>query len=167
MKQLIEYINEGLLRGMEDVLASGEDDLRAAFNVPTIKDFRGTSGNRFIRIIDWICPELFEKYRGRIATTKDMSGLQIRLYKDRRPFEGDPYIFEFSVVDYRGYHSWGLGGWKTYLHESEKDAEKIVMEVIERLAFEPGLLDKFFDQCDNFYKVGKQSERVKNPLTDL
>ena len=62
MKQLYKYIEEGLLGGMEDILDRGEEDLRKAFNVPTIKDFRGTSGNRFIRIIDWICPELFEKY---------------------------------------------------------------------------------------------------------
>ena len=166
MKQLKDIL-EGLLRGQQSTLDAGEDDIRKAFNVPTIKDFHGISGNKFIRIIDWICPSLFEKYRGRIATTKDMSGMHIRLYKDRMPHKDDPYIFEFAVVNDHGMHSWGLGGWKAYLHESEKDAEKIVMKVIERLAYEPGLLDKFFDQCDNYYRVGKQSERVKNPLTDL
>lgn len=166
MKELKDVL-EGLLRGMDNTLAAGEDDLRATMNVPSIKDFRGISGNRFIRIIEWICPEVFEKYRGRISTTRDMAGLQIRLYKDARPYEGDPYIFEFSVIDKRGWSSWHLPAWKTYLHESERDAEKIVMQVIERLAYEPGLLDKFFDQCDRYYKAVKPSEKVKNPLTDL
>ena len=45
--------------------------------------------------------------------------------------------------------------------------KKQVLQLIEKLAFEPGKLDEFFEQAERSYKATRESAKIKNPLTDL
>jgi hypothetical protein len=167
MKDLKEYIYEGLLRGQKSTLDAGETDLKDAYNLPTYKDVRKSVFNPNIAIIDWVCPDLFNKYAGKTATTRDMAGLQFRLYKGPAAKSDIPYSLDISCINKRHSNSWGIPGWKAYIYENEKFAIKQVLQLIEKLAFEPGKLDEFFEQADKSYKAVRQSEKIKNPLTDL
>ena len=167
MKNLKTYIYEGLLRGQKSTLDGGDSALRETYNLPTYKDVRGSQFNKNIAIIDWVCPELFSKYAGRISTTRDMAGLQFRLYKGPAAKSDIPYLLDISCINERHSNSWGIPGWKAYVYENEKFAVKQVLQLIEKLAFEPGKLDEFFEQADKSYKATRQSEKKKNPLTDL
>jgi hypothetical protein len=167
MKSIKEYIYEGLLRGQQSTLDSGDSDLRKTYNIPTYKDVRRSAFNPNIAIIDWVCPELFNKYAGKIATTRDMAGLQFRLYKGSTAKSDVPCLLEISCINERHGNSWGVPGWKTYVYENEKVAIKLVLQLIEKLAFEPGKLDEFFEHAERSYKATRVSEKIKNPLTDL
>lgn len=158
---------EGLLKGQKATLEFDEDDLKKMYNIPDYKDVRKTSVNKNIAIIDWVCPELFEKYAGRMSTTRDMAGLQFRLYKGPAAESDIPYLLDISCINERHSNSWGIPGWKAYVYENEKFAIKQVLQLIEKLAFESGKLDVFFEQADKSYKAVRQSEKIKNPLTDL
>ena len=166
MKQLKDIL-EGLLRGQQSTLDSGDSALRETYNIPTYKDVRGSSFNKNIAIIDWVCPELFNKYAGKNATTRDMAGLQFRLYKGPAAKSDIPYLLDISCINERHSNSWGIPGWKAYVYENEKFAIKQVLQLIEKLAFEPGKLDEFFEQAERSYKATRESEKTKNPLTDL
>lgn len=166
MRQLKDIL-EGLLRGQQSTLDSGDSDLRKTYNIPTYKDVRGSSFNKNIAIIDWVCPELFSKYAGKTATTRDMAGLQFRLYKGPAAKSDIPYLLDISCINERHSNSWGIPGWKAYIYENEKFAVKQVLQLIEKLAFESGKLDEFFEQAERSYKATKQSDKTKNPLTDL
>ena len=50
---------------------------------------------------------------------------------------------------------------------NEKFAIEQVLQLIEKLAFESGKLDEFFEQAERSYKATRESEKIKNPLTDL
>lgn len=167
MKTLKEYIHEGLLKGQKATLDNGDFDLRKTYNIPTYKDVRRSAFNPNIAIIDWVCPELFNKYAGKIATTRDMAGLQFRLYKGTTAKSDVPYLLDISCINERHGNSWGIPGWKAYVYEAEKFAVKQVLQLIEKLAFEPGKLDEFFEQAERSYKATRESEKIKNPLTDL
>lgn len=167
MITLREYINEGLLRGQQSTLDSGDSDLRKTYNIPTYKDVRRSAFNPNIAIVDWVCPGLFSKYAGKTATTRDMAGLQFRLYKGSTAKSDIPYLLDISCINERHSNSWGVPGWKAYVGANEKFAVKQVLQLIEKLAFEPGKLDKFFEQAERSYKATRVSEKIKNPLTDL
>ena len=167
MKDIKEYMYEGLLKGQKATLDNGDFDLRKTYNIPTYKDVRRSAFNPNIAIIDWVCPELFSKYAGKIATTRDMAGLQFRLYKGTTAKSDVPYLLDISCINERHSNSWGIPGWKAYVYEAEKFAVKQVLQLIEKLAFEPGKLDEFFEQAERSYKATRQSEKTKNPLTDL
>lgn len=167
MIDIKEYMYEGLLRGQQSTLDNGDSDLRKMYNLPTYKDVRGSAFNPNIAIIDWVCPELFNKYAGKTATTRDMAGLQFRLYKGPKAKSDIPYLLDISCINERHSNSWGVPGWKAYIYENEKVAIKQVLQLIEKLAFEPGKLDEFFEQAERSYKATKQSDKTKNPLTDL
>ena len=64
MKQLKDIL-EGLLRGQKSTIDSGDSDLRKTYNLPAYKDVRKSAFNPNIAIIDWVCPELFNKYAGK------------------------------------------------------------------------------------------------------
>ena len=167
IKSLKTSLYEGLLRGQQSTLDSGESDLRKTYNLPAYKDVRGSAFNPNIAILDWVCPELFSKYAGKTATTRDMAGLQFRLYKGPAAKSDIPYLLDISCINERHGNSWGVHGWKAYIYENEKFAVKQVLQLIEKLAFEPGKLDEFFEQAERSYKATRQSEKTKNPLTDL
>ena len=78
-----------------------------------------------------------------------------------------PYVLDISCINEKHGNSWGIPGWKAYVYEPEKFAVKQVLQLIEKLAFEQGKLDAFFEQADKSYKAVRQSEKTKNPLTDL
>ena len=160
-------IYEGLLKGQQSTLDNGEDDIRKTYNLPTYKDVRKSVFNKNIAIIDWVCPDLFNKYAGKTATTRDMAGLQFRLYKGPSAKSDIPYLLDISCINEKHGNSWGIPGWKAYVYEPEKFAVKQVLQLIEKLAFEQGKLDAFFEQADRSYKATRQSEKIKNPLTDL
>lgn len=163
----LRNILEGLLRGQKSTLDSGDSALRETYNIPAYKDVRRSVFNPNISILDWVCPELFKKYAGRTSTTRDMVGLQFRLYKGPSAKSDIPYLLDISCINERHSNSWGIHGWKAYIYENEKFAVKQVLQLIEKLAFEPGKLDEFFEQADKSYKAVRQSEKIKNPLTDL
>lgn len=167
IKSLKTSLYEGLLRGQQSTLDSGMSDLRKTYNIPTYKDVRGSSVNKNLAIIDWVCPELFSKYAGKIATTHDMTGLQFRLYKSPAAKSDIPYLLDISCINERHSNSWGIPGWKAYANGTEKFAVKQVLQLIEKLAFEQGKLDEFFEQAERSYKATRESEKIKNPLTDL
>ena len=160
-------IYEGLLKGQQSTLDAGDTDLKDAYNLPAYKDVRRSAFNPNIAIIDWVCPELFKKYAGRTSTTRDMAGLQFRLYKGPKAKIDIPYVLDISCINEKHGNSWGIPGWKAYVYEPEKFAVKQVLQLIEKLAFEQGKLDAFFEQADRSYKATRQSEKIKNPLTDL
>lgn len=167
MKDIKEYMYEGLLKGQKATLEFDEDDLKKMYNIPDYKDVRRSAFNPNIAIIDWVCPELFSKYAGKTATTRDMAGLQFRLYKGPAAKSDIPYLLDISCINEKHSNSWGISGWKAYVYETEKFAVKQVLQLIEKLAFEQGKLDKFFEQAERSYKATRQSEKIKNPLTDL
>ena len=167
IKSLKTSLYEGLLRGQQSTLDSGDSDLRKTYNIPAYKDVRRSAFNPNIAIVDWVCPELFSKYAGKTATTRDMAGLQFRLYKGPKAKSDIPYLLDISCINERHSNSWGIPGWKAYIYEIEKFAVKQVLQLIEKLAFEPGKLDEFFEQAERSYKATRVSEKIKNPLTDL
>lgn len=66
MKTLYNYINEGLLRGMDSTLASGEEDVDAVMNIdtiPTKKDFQTNPYNKNRHCVAWYCPDVLAKYK--------------------------------------------------------------------------------------------------------
>jgi hypothetical protein len=59
MKDL-KQILEGLLRGQEDTIVNGENDLNAALGIPTVDDFRWNSSGCSVY---FPCAEIMRKYR--------------------------------------------------------------------------------------------------------
>jgi hypothetical protein len=167
METLRKYMYEGLLKGQKATLAFDENDLKKVYNIPDYKDVRRSVFNKNLAIIDWVCPDLFNKYAGKTATTRDMAGLQFRLYKGTAAKSDIPYLLDISCINEKHSNSWGIPGWKAYVYENEKFAVKQVLQLIEKLAFEQGKLDAFFEQAERSYKATRQSEKTKNPFTDL
>lgn len=66
MKNLKSYIEEGLLQGMDQTLASGEEDADAAMNIdtiPSIRDFKRNPYNKDYHGVAWYCPDVLAKYK--------------------------------------------------------------------------------------------------------
>lgn len=64
MKNIIDYINEGILDDIETTLSISDDDMKNKLNgkIPTVKDFKKSPINRDRHNVYWECPMLISQY---------------------------------------------------------------------------------------------------------
>ena len=59
----MKTLKESLLDNMEDIIARGEDDIKKALNIPTVKDFVKNPYHSKQTSVTWICPSIVKKYK--------------------------------------------------------------------------------------------------------
>lgn len=146
MKKLKSYIEEGLLRGMDQTLASGQDDLNAAMNIdtlPKVKDFKKNPYNKDVSDVAWYCPDVLKKYKALYPdmVLNDHNSIHFSLDKIGLSTFLDMSIstgVNYPVANYRPIHGWhdSLAGATLAKYKS------IVIKLIDNIAKNPQKLDR-------------------------
>jgi hypothetical protein len=172
MKNLKSYIEEGLLRGMDNTLDAGQAALDAAMNIdtiPTKNDFQKSPYNKDYYGVAWYCPDVLAKYKklypdfveseintlwfvldkyGRLCDLTVSFGRSTNFTDCRQPIVGwnDGFVGA-TLAKYKG----------------------IAISLIERLAKNPEKLDKLMKHADEYKKLGKGNYSYKEikSLTSL
>ena len=150
MKEL-KQILEGLLKGQEATLASGENDLDAALGIPTIDDFRWNSSGCSVY---WECEDRLKKYNGYRWCPTRSSGLQFSVVKIS---SNSCYInVKFCEADtkFASYYASELKGWNSNYYSGKPVSylKKVVISLIKHLAKNPKAFDAMLDYNMETYK---------------
>lgn len=172
MKNLKSYIEEGLLRGMGDTLASGEEDANAAMNIdtiPTKNDFQKNPYNKDYHGVAWYCPDVLAKYKKLYPdfVESEMNTLWFVLDKYGRLCDltvsfGRSTNFTDSRQPIIGWNDGFVGA-------TLAKYKVFVIDLIERLAKNPEKLDKLMKHSYECKKLGKDNYSYKEikSLTSL
>lgn len=163
MKNLKSYIEEGLLQGMDQTLASGQDTLNAAMNIdtlPSVKDFKKNPYNKDVCDVAWYCPNVLKKYKSLYPDMilNDHDSIHFALDKFDRSTFLDIYIgagVNYPVANYCVIYGWhdSLAGATLAKYKS------IVIKLIDNIARNPQKLDKIMAYA---YECRKQYNDVKD-----
>lgn len=154
MKNLKSYIEEGLLQGMDQTLASGEEDADAAMNIdtiPTQKDFQKNPWNKGWHGVPWYCPDVLAKYKKLYPKfiKSEMNTLWFVLDKFGRTVDLNVMFGDSNIVTCK---KQTIGGWNDGFHGATVAKYKgFVISLIERLAKNPEKLDKLMKYANEVY----------------
>ena len=156
MKDLKDIL-EGLLRGMDDTLDSGQDALDAVMNidtVPTVKDFKQNPWNKHMHLVPWYCPDVLTKYKKLYPKMikPEYTTLFFVLDKYGRSTDLNIMIGESTDVTCRKNT---LPGWNDgYVGADIRKYKGFVINLIKKLANNPDKMDKLMKyayECYNHY----------------
>lgn len=147
----LKSLYEGLLKGQEETLASGEKDIDHALGIPTVDDFRWNSSGCSVY---FPCAETLRKYRGYSWCPWNASGLQFSIFRniDKKCFLTVSFCGENEKFASR--YAKTLKGWQ-YNKYSDKPIgywKKVVISLIKHLAKNPKAFDAMLDYNMETYK---------------
>ena len=156
-------LKESLLDNMEDVIDRGEDDIKKALNIPTVKDFVKNPYSSGQTSVKWICPRIVEKYKTKYPdmVNDKWTGFEFMLdaYNKRMT---DLHIYLTDSTEFVS-HKKVLGGWcDTFTGANLRQYKKMTIDIVDILAKKPELLDKVMEHA---YKAFKN--RNMSYLTDV
>ena len=103
MKNIIDYINEGILDDIETTLSVSDNDMKNMLNgkIPTVKDFKKSPINRNRQSVFWECPLLISQYIKEIKfpyqiKLDDIIGIRVSIVKALMNGE---YYFQVGLYD--------------------------------------------------------------------
>ena len=156
-------LKESLLDNMEDVIDRGEDDIKKALSIPTVKDFVKNPYSSGQTSVKWICPRIVEKYKTKYPdmVNDKWTGFEFMLdaYNKRMT---DLHIYLTDSTEFVS-HKKVLGGWcDTFTGANLRQYKKMTIDIVDILAKKPELLDKVMEHA---YKAFKN--RNMSYLTDV
>ena len=150
MKQL-KHICEGLLKGQEETVSNGENDINASLGIPTINDFKW---NSLGCSVFFPCADRLKKYNGYGRCPRRSSGLQFSIVK--LSSFSCYIVVKFCEQDERAasYYASEIKGWNSnyYSGKSVNYLKKVVISLIEHLAKNPKAFDAMLDYNVETYK---------------
>jgi hypothetical protein len=156
MKTLYD-IYEGLLRGMEDTLDSGQANVDAVMNldtIPTKKDFQKATWNKGWHGVAWYCPDVLAKYKKLYPDLiePEMNTLWFALDKYGRMCDLNILFGAGTgIMDCKqSICGWGDG----FVGATLTKYKEFVISLIERLAKNPEKLDKLMKHSYEYKKLG-------------
>lgn len=153
----MKTLKESLLDDMEDVIARGEDDIKKALNIPTVKDFVKNPYNSKQTSAKWICPNIIKKYKTKYPDMvyDQWTGFEFMLdtYNSRMT---DLHIYLTDSTEFVSRKK-VLGGWcDTFTGANLRNYKKMTIDIIEAFAKKPELLDKVMEHAYKATKLHKQ-----------
>lgn len=171
MKSLKDIL-EGLLRGMDDTLDSGQAAVDAVMNldtIPTKNDFQKNPWNKDWHGVAWYCPDVLAKYKKLYPdfVEPEINALWFVLDKYGRTCDLNiAFGSSTHFMDCR--HS--IGGWNDgFVGATLAKYKGFVISLIEKLAKNPEKLDKLMKHAYEYKKLGKgnYSHKEIKSLTSL
>ena len=171
MRQLKDIL-EGLLRGMDSTLDSGQDVVDAVMNIdtiPTKKDFQKNPWNKDWYGVAWYCPDVLAKYK---KLYPDLIRPEIKalwFVLDKYGHTCDLHVSFSSGTDFMDSRQ-SIGGWDDSFQGATVAKYKgFVISLIERLAKNPEKIDKLMKHAYEYKKLGKGNYSYKEikSLTSL
>ena len=151
MRQL-KHICEGLLKGQTSTLANGENDIKAALNIPTLDDFRWNSSGSSVY---FPCEDRLKKYNGYRWCPMRASGLQFSV-------SHNPVLQKCTISislcneneKFASYYAPDIKGWsaKYYSDKPLRYCKKVVISLIEHIAKNPKAFDAMINYNAEIYK---------------
>jgi hypothetical protein len=153
----MKTLYESLLSDIEDTIANGEDDIKKALNIPTVKDFVKNPYNSKQTSAKWICPRIVEKYKTKYPdmVIDKWTGFEFMLdtYNSRMT---DLHIYLTDSTEFLS-HKKVLPGWcDTFTGANLRTYKKMTIDIIEAIAKKPELLDKVMEHSYKAFKSNKQ-----------
>lgn len=179
MKNLKSYIEEGLLQGMDQTLASGQDDLDAAMDLNTLpkaKDFKKNPYNKDRQFAAWHCPNVLSRYRHMYPDMIDKNFTSIHVVIDKymnRVIHVDLW-FADSTDAICGKKT--VQGWTDGFTVPLAKCKSLAIDMIKFLATHPEKMDKvmaYAYECFKFYKnnetdpVSGRKYKLQKSIIDL
>lgn len=162
MKNLKSYIEEGLLKGMDQTLAAGESDYEATMDiatVPTVKDFIKNPWNKNWYGFAWYCPNRLEKYKKLYPDICPSWATSIWFVLDNeyKPVDLNIFLGE-NNTDFKCKKS-SVPGWNDGLIGSNITTyKKMAIQVIDKLARNSEKLDevmRYANEVRHYYHTHK------------
>lgn len=155
----MKTLKESLLDDMEDVIARGEDDIKKALNIPTVKDFIKNPYNSKQSSVKWICPSIVDKYKTKYPdmVADKWTGFELMLdtYNSRMT-DLHMYLTDSDKHSFIS-HKKVLPGWcDTFTGANLRHYKKMAIDIINILAEKPDLLDKVMEHTYKAFKLNKQ-----------
>lgn len=154
MNTLYNYINEGLLRGMDNTLSAGQEVVDAVMNIdtiPTKKDFQKNPWNKDWCGVAWYCPDVLAKYKKLYPKfiRPEMNTLWFVLDKFGRTVDLNVMFGDSTIVTCK---KQSIGGWNDGFQGATVAKYKVfVISLIDRLAKNPEKLDKLMKYANEVY----------------
>lgn len=175
MKNLKSYIEEGLLRGMDDTLDAGQDDLDTAMDLktlPKVKDFKKNPYNKDWVEAGWYCPNVLDRYRHMYPDMieRDFNSIHIILDKyNERTVHVDLWFADNVDVVCR---KKAVQGWTDGFTAPLVKCKSIAIDMIKHIAQHPEKMDKIMAyayECFKFYNARNDdhSYKVQKSIVDL
>ena len=175
MKNLKSYIEEGLLRGMDKTLASGQDDLDTAMDLktlPKVKDFKKNPYNKDWVEAAWYCPNVLDRYRHMYPDMieRDFNSIHIILDKyNERTVHVDLWFADCVDVVCR---KKAVQGWTDGFTAPLAKCKSIAIYMIKHIAQHPEKMDKimaYAHECFKFYAARNNdySYKLQKSIMDL
>lgn len=144
----MKSLKESLLSDIEDTIANGEDDIKKALNIPTVKDFVKNPYNSKQTSVTWICPRIVEKYKTKYPdmVNDKWTGFEFMLdtYNSRMT---DLHIYLTDSTEFVS-HKKVLPGWcDTFTGANLRNYKKMTIDIINTLAKKSELLDKVMEHA--------------------
>ena len=153
MKDLKEILSEGILSDIDDTVDSMDNNLESVLNVPTVKDFEQYKFNKNVYTVVWRSA-ILEKYQKRYPKLfGKFDSLAISIRKD--PFGFDIYPQLVIRRDNGTSLQKHIFGWRSsYVKQlGLRDAKKIAIDIIDKLAHNENKLDAFFKHAAFCYDM--------------
>lgn len=148
-------IYEGILKGMDDTLANGDNDINAAMNVdtiPTVKDFKPHPRISDMYCAFWLCPDVLAKYKRLYPNLcpKQANAICICLEKFKNNVYFDLWLSDSESITSKRYPMHGIHD--SLVGASLATYKKMAINVIDRLAKNPEKLDELMKHCSECNK---------------
>lgn len=175
--QSLRHILEGLLKGMDDTLNSGDADLRSAMNLdtlPKVKDFKKYPYTSMDwTTAAWYCPNVLAKYRSKYPDMVEKNFTAIHIIIDKysnRLVHVDLWFAESTDNVCR---KKAVQGWTDGFTATVAKCKGIAIDMITFLANNPEKMDEVMEyayECFKFYANNKKDDgayKVQRSIIDL
>ena len=141
----LKNILEGLLRGMDDTIDSGQADLEKVLNIdtiPTVKDFSQNPYSKTMYLVPWYCPDVLKKYKKLYPKMIKSEHTTLFFVLDKYGRTTDLNILIGVNTDITCRKN-ALPGWNDgYVGADIRKCKGFVINLIEKLAKNPDKMDK-------------------------
>ena len=149
----MKTLKESLLSDIEDTIANGEDDIKKALNIPSVKDFVKNPYSSGQSSAKWICPETVAKYKKKYPDMVNdrWTGFEFMLdaYNKRMT---DLHMYLTDNTEFVS-HKKVLPGWcDTFTGANLRTYKKMTIDIVSILAKNPDILDKVMEHAYKAFK---------------